>query len=79
MLGMFATKLIQFLFVPLYTIYISSKQFGYFDLVSSIIILFVPLAYQSLSEAILRFTIDQEKIENSFQKIISTVLIYSFF
>lgn len=78
MLGMFGTKLIQFLFVPLYTIYISASQFGYFDLVSSIVILFVPLAYQSLSEAILRFAIDQEDEENSFQKIISTVIVYSF-
>lgn len=72
-IGTFSTKLIQFLFIPLYTAYIITSDFGYFNLTISIISLAVPLLYQSIWEGILRFSIEDE---NNKKKVLSTTNIY---
>lgn len=72
-LSTFATKLLQFLFIPIYSKYIISSEFGYFNLVISVISLLVPILYQSIWEGVLRFLIDSKKDE---QKILSTTNIY---
>ncbi|KDR94651.1 Membrane protein involved in the export of O-antigen and teichoic acid [Peptoclostridium litorale DSM 5388] len=72
-LGTFSTKILQFLFIPLYTTYIITSDFGYYNLTISIISLVIPLLYQSIWEGILRFTIEDE---NNNYKILSTTNIY---
>lgn len=72
-IGIFFTKILQFLFIPIYSIYLSPEEFGYFNLVITIIALCVPLFYQSIWEGVLRFII--EKRLNK-EKILITVLIY---
>ncbi|WMJ78085.1 MULTISPECIES: lipopolysaccharide biosynthesis protein [unclassified Sedimentibacter] len=72
-MGTFSTKLIQFLFIPLYTAYIVTSDFGYFNLTISIISLVMPLLYQSIWEGILRFTIENE---NNKKRVLSTTNIY---
>ncbi len=72
-LGTFSTKLLQFLFIPLYTIYIETSDFGYFNLVMSLVALSVPLLYQSVWEGVLRFAIEKQ---NDKMTILSTTSSY---
>lgn len=72
-MGTFSTKLIQFLFIPLYTAYIVTSDFGYFNLTISIISLVIPLLYQSIWEGILRFAIEDE---NNKKRVLATTNIY---
>ena len=53
-----ATKLITFLLVPLYTYYLSTKEFGITDMSLTVISLVLPIASMSISDAVLRFVID---------------------
>lgn len=59
-LNAFATKLITFLLVPLYTYYLSQKDFGISDMSTTVISLILPLATLSISDAVLRFMIEDE-------------------
>ena len=53
-----ATKLITFLLVPLYTSYLTTGEFGVTDMASTVITLSFPLLTLSISDAVLRFAID---------------------
>lgn len=83
-LGTFSTKLLQFLFIPIYSKYISTFDYGEFSLILSMIFLIVPLLFLSIWEGAFRFTIEEEGNE---QKTLATVTkfyialicIYSFF
>lgn len=72
-LGTFATKILQFLFIPVYTKYINTHDFGYYSLTLSLISLIVPILYQSIWEGILRFVIVEEKDKH---KILTTTNYY---
>ena len=54
-IGNFATKIITFLLVPLYTNMLSTEQFGIVDLLYTICSFLIPLFSFNISEAILRF------------------------
>lgn len=56
-----ATKLISFLLVPLYTYYLSEGEYGITDMSVTVISLMVPLATLSVSDAVLRFVIDDRR------------------
>ena len=62
-LGTFSSKALCFLFVPLYTYALSTSEYGVADLISTTVDLLVPLLTVTLSEGILRMTLD-EKIDN---------------
>ena len=68
-----ATKLITFLLVPLYTYYLSTKEFGITDMSLTVISLVLPIASMSISDAVLRFVIDdsndQKKNDRSSDRI----------
>jgi O-antigen/teichoic acid export membrane protein len=74
-MGTFATKILQFFFIPLYTKYILTSDFGYYSLTLSLIALVVPLLYQSIWEGVLRFAIENEGDE---RKVMSTTTVYCF-
>lgn len=57
-LNVFATKLITFLLVPLYTYNLSTSEFGVTDMALTVVTLLVPLVTLSISDALLRFVID---------------------
>lgn len=59
-LNVFATKLISFLLVPLYTYYMTQSDFGATDLAITVISMLYPLATLSISDATLRFSIDDK-------------------
>ena len=65
-LSNFATKLLSFFLVPLYTSVLSTVEYGTYDLFSTTISLLIPLLTIDIQEAVLRFSmddnVDQDKI-----------------
>lgn len=62
----FATKLITFFLVPLYTYYMTTEQFGVTDMSSTVVALLLPLATLSASDAVLRFAIDDRQHQDRY-------------
>lgn len=75
-IGNFATKLITFLLVPLYTNVLSTEQFGTVDLLYTICSFLVPLFSFNITEAVLRFSLDKKNNNN---KIVSIAIVSIFF
>lgn len=74
-LSTFSTKMIQLLFIPLYTIFLDPYEFGYYNLVLAVVLLAIPLLYQSIWEGVLRFTIEKSGVE---KKVLATTSLYCF-
>ena len=58
--GNFATKLISFFMVPLYTAYLSTADYGIADLMTTTVSLLSPMLTIAASEGVLRFTLQKE-------------------
>ncbi len=67
-IGTFGSKLIQFLLIPLYTVYLSTTEYSVSDLVTSTITLITPLLTIGISNGVLRFVIGQEQNRKSVLK-----------
>lgn len=72
-IGNMAIKILQFLFIPIYSSYIAIDDFGYYNLVVSVLSLAVPILYQSIWDGMLRFLIAEKDRENV---VISTATVY---
>ncbi len=72
-LSNFSTKILQLLFIPLYSIFIKPDDFGYYSLILSMLSLSIPILYQSIWEGVLRYSIERENQE---YKVISTAALY---
>ncbi|MEG0770871.1 MAG: oligosaccharide flippase family protein, partial [Clostridia bacterium] len=57
----FAQRGIGFVLMPLYTSVMTTDGFGTFDVLNNVILLLIPILTLSMSDAILRFSIDSEK------------------
>lgn len=57
-IGNFATKLLSFFLVPLYTNVLTTSQYGTYDLLNTTIGILVPLLTLNIMEAVVRFSID---------------------
>lgn len=57
----FASKILVFLLVPLYTTYLSTDEVGIYDLVVSTITLLYPILTANIVDAVMRFTMDKAK------------------
>lgn len=55
----FATKMLSFFLVPLYTSVLSTGEYGTYDLFNTTISLLIPLLTLDIQEAVLRFSIDK--------------------
>lgn len=55
----FASKVLVFLLVPLYTSVLSSEEYGIYDLVVSTVSLFLPLLTLNIIDAVMRFSMDK--------------------
>ena len=58
--GTFASKVLVFLLMPLYTAILSAEEFGVADLVSQSANLLIPLASLGICDALFRFTLDAD-------------------
>lgn len=62
-IGNIGSKLIQFIAVPMFTLYLTTKQYGQMDLITTIVSLSLPFFSLCLYDAILRFAIDDPDSE----------------
>ncbi len=67
-LSNFASKILTFLLVPLYTSILSTGEYGAFDLINTIVLLCTPIFTLSIQEGILRFSLEENA---DYKKILS--------
>lgn len=66
LIGNFGSKFLGILIIPLYTHYLNTEQFGYFDLVTSYITLLLPLVTFQITDALYRYLLDSnDRLESS--------------
>ncbi|MEL7608286.1 MAG: lipopolysaccharide biosynthesis protein [Bacillota bacterium] len=59
-LGTFATRIVQFLFLPIYTTYIATANLGQYDTIAAYVQIFLPVLFQAIWDAILRLGFDKK-------------------
>lgn len=59
-IGNFGSKFINIIMVPLYTIYLSTENYGTIDLITTLISLLLPIFSLCVYESILRFSMDND-------------------
>lgn len=67
LIGNFATKLLSFFMVPLYTAYLSTTDYGTADLMTTTVSLLSPILTVAASEGVLRFTLEKKDKEDNKQ------------
>lgn len=86
-LGKACTQLISFLLLPLYTGYLTTKQYGIVDLITTYVTLLVPLITLELEMSVFRYLVDvrgknkdtKEIMTNNFLILFSSLAIFSVF
>ena len=73
-IGNFGSKVLSFAMIPLYSFYLDKNEFGYFDLISTIVALTIPLGTLQLTDSLLRWLL-LAKNEESKSKVITNSFI----
>jgi len=73
-IGKISTQMITFFLLPLYTIFLSPTEYGFFDLTITYILLFTPIITIQFEMAVFRFLIDARNDEDAQINIISNTL-----
>lgn len=60
-IGSFGTRLVTFFLVPLYTLTLTTSEYGTIDLISTTVQLLIPLFTVNIQDAILRYALDEDK------------------
>ena len=75
--GRVCTQLISYLLLPLYTSYLVTKEYGIVDLITTYVVLLVPIITLELEMSVFRYLIDARKNRNSHgTKILPPLYIY---
>lgn len=74
----FATRLISFVLVPLYTSYLSRGEYGLTDLMNTTIWLVSPLVTLSIADAVLRYMINDKKKSIEYASVGLAITLLSF-
>lgn len=75
-IGNLGSKLINFFLIPLYTNVLTREQYGVTDLVFTVCSIAIPVITLNISEAIMRFALDEDANYNSIMSIgVSTILV----
>ena len=74
LIGKFCTQFMSLLLIPLYTYSLSTKDYGYVDLIQTYITLFVPILTLKLDSAAFRFLIDVREDEFGKKKVVSNII-----
>lgn len=74
-IGNFASKLLAYFLLPLYTSYLTTSEFGTYDLFSTTINLILPILTVNVTASIMRFSLDKN---SNIKEIISTGFIIIF-
>ena len=75
-LGIFSTKIVQFLFIPIYSRYIETESFGKYNFIFSLVSLFIPLLFLSIWEGILRFVVINNEEKDTIIKSTTKFVVY---
>lgn len=59
-IGQFSSKVLSFLLIPLYTSILTTEEYGIYDIIVTTVTLLTPFLTLVISEAVLRFAIDNE-------------------
>lgn len=73
MVGNFISKFLGFLLLPFYTHYLSTDNFGYFDIINTTIILFLPLVTFEINDGLYRYLQDSKTSEETADIIMATL------
>lgn len=65
-IGNFTVKFLYFVLMPIYTVSLSSDEFGLADLLNNTLQLLVPILTLSISDAVFRFMLDKNADKSSF-------------
>lgn len=57
----FASKLLGFFLVPLYTSVLSTEEFGKYDIIVSTLTILLPIVTLNIADAVMRFSMEKEK------------------
>ena len=60
MVGNFASRFLGFLLLPLYTHYLSTSDFGYYDIVITTVSIIIPIITLQINDAMYRYLLDTE-------------------
>lgn len=75
--GTFGTKILMFLIAPLYTYYLSTSEFGTYDVLISTIGLLIPIISLQIADAVYRFVIREDAADLSYVCITYQFLVVS--
>ncbi|MDL2241912.1 polysaccharide biosynthesis C-terminal domain-containing protein [Bacteroidales bacterium OttesenSCG-928-L03] len=64
-IGTFATRLLQLIFIPIYSKFVTPSDLGDYSLILAIISIVIPLLFQSIWEGAFRFAIEHEGREHN--------------
>ena len=78
-LSSFATKLLSFFLVPLYTNILSTTEYGTYDLFNTTIGVLLPILTLNIQESVMRFSIDSKYDRKSIVTVAAKYLIFSNF
>ena len=59
-IGNFASRILSFLLVPLYTSILTTEEYGIIDIICTTVNLVYPIASVVISEAVIRFCLEKE-------------------
>lgn len=75
-IGTICPKLASLITLPLFTAYLSTQEYGTFDLINTLSFLFVPLATLQIQSAAFRYLIEQRTDNEAKKKTITNILIF---
>ena len=77
-IGKFLPQLLSVITIPLLTYYLSTAEYGTYDLINTIVSLLLPIATLQIQSAAFRFLIDERSNKEKEQEIITNILCFTF-
>ena len=75
-LGNVLTKLIGFLMLPIFTEYLNTNEYGYYDVANTYLNLVISFLFLDIYVGIMRFIYDQKETETAYRPIFNGFLIF---
>ena len=77
--GTFLPKLSSFITLPILTAYLTTAEYGTYDLINTLVSLFLPIVTLQIQSAAFRFLIDCRDNKKETQRIITNIIVFVFF
>ena len=76
-IGSFATKIVNFILIPLYSFVLSAEEYGTIDLVATVCFIAVPIITLNITESVMRFNLDPGVNRDQITKVGLYILAFS--